>query len=223
MRTSYKLSENGQKVTRFLTKYPGVRRVSARRLLAKSCVIMNFGLDPLGFPPGIYGFLGSSDQSVPASSNQFSQIPPAVPAHFLHQVIRESYDGSLGQRPEMAVRGSWAQHEDALLLQAVQQFGPTQWVNIAKFVPCRTAKQCRERWQNRLSPALKREPFEPWEDQIIVQKQKQVGNRWSIIAQALPGRSAGAVKNRWYAALKESPDAGGFVQALVTGDRVDFE
>jgi hypothetical protein len=71
-------------------------------------------------------------------------------------------------------------------------------------VPTRTSKQCRERWFDRLAPELKRTPFEPWEDEIISEKQREVGNKWSVIANYLPGRSPGAVKNRWYSGLKSS-------------------
>ncbi|KAH0794239.1 Myb-like DNA-binding domain containing protein [Histomonas meleagridis] len=106
--------------------------------------------------------------------------------------------------PEMAIKGTWTVQEDELLKDAVQKIGTTKWIDIAKFVPSRTPKQCRERWHNRLSPELKHGPFEPWEDQIIITKQKEIGNRWSLIAQSLPGRSPGSVKNRWYAGLRNS-------------------
>jgi hypothetical protein len=91
------------------------------------------------------------------------------------------------------------------LTNAVRQFGSKKWTDIAKLVPNRTSKQCRERWCNRLAPNVKHEPFEPWEDQIIVEKQRELGNRWSAIARQLEGRSANAVKNRWYSGLRPAP------------------
>jgi hypothetical protein len=109
-------------------------------------------------------------------------------------------------------RGTWTQVEDELLTNAVRKFGSKKWTDIAKLVPNRTSKQCRERWCNRLAPNVKHEPFEPWEDQIIIDKQRELGNRWSIIARQLEGRSANAVKNRWYSGLKTStvnPDGAG--------------
>ena len=88
------------------------------------------------------------------------------------------------------------------MLSAVHQLGPKKWVDIAKFVPTRTSKQCRERWFHRLDPEIRHEPFEPWEDQIIITKQREIGNKWATIAQELQGRSPSAVKNRWYSGLK---------------------
>jgi hypothetical protein len=87
-------------------------------------------------------------------------------------------------------------------MNAVAQLGSKRWTDIATLVPNRTSKQCRERWCNRLAPQVKHEPFGPWEDAIIIEKQKEMGNRWAAIARQLPGRSANAVKNRWYSGLK---------------------
>jgi hypothetical protein len=194
-----------------------------RRFDSKSCGIMDFGLDSLGGSSGPYGVLGSADQPLPHSTDHVSQLQPALSANFLQQMLLDSYDPATPRDPELSIRGSWSQHEDELLVHAVNQLGTARWTDIAKFVHSRTAKQCRERWHNRLSPTLKREPFEPWEDQILIQKQRQLGNRWSIIAQALPGRSAGAVKNRWYAGLRQMIGGDRYVSGIMPCDRADFE
>lgn len=43
------------------------------------------------------------------------------------------------------VKGPWTKEEDETLLQLVQEFGPKNWSNIAKHLPGRIGKQCRER------------------------------------------------------------------------------
>jgi hypothetical protein len=109
------------------------------------------------------------------------------------------------KQPETAgpsVRGAWSAQEDELLVTAVKQLGTKKWIDVTRFVPTRTSKQCRERWFHRLSPEIRHDAFEPWEDHIILDSQRELGNRWSLIAQRIPGRSACSVKNRWYSGLK---------------------
>jgi hypothetical protein len=103
---------------------------------------------------------------------------------------------------EFPCRGSWTATEDSLLVSAVHQFGVKRWTDVARMVPSRTSKQCRERWFNGVCPGIKHDPFEPWEDDIIIRQQREIGNRWSIIARQLPGRSTNSIKNRWYSGLK---------------------
>lgn len=99
--------------------------------------------------------------------------------------------------------GSWTAEEDSLLRSAVAKMGTLHWDQIAQYVDGRTATQCRERWLFRLSPGLKKTPFEKWEDEIIISHRKEVGNHWTLIASKLPGRSSCAVKNRWYTVLRK--------------------
>ena len=130
------------------------------------------------------------------------QIGSATLNADLINLILQIQSNPLDKPSEQMNRGCWTQQEDDQLMSAVEQLGSKKWTDIARFVPSRTSKQCRERWFNRLRPDLKHEPFEPWEDHLIIQKQKEIGNKWSVIAQLLPGRSPGAIKNRWYSGLK---------------------
>jgi hypothetical protein len=99
--------------------------------------------------------------------------------------------------------GIWSQSEDDQLRRAVEKHGTNQWESVAAVVVGRTATQCRERWNFRIGPGLNKGPFAPWEDAIIVRERARIGNRWTQIAQQLPGRSSCAIKNRWYAELRK--------------------
>ncbi|KAJ3426229.1 myb protein [Anaeramoeba flamelloides] len=94
-------------------------------------------------------------------------------------------------------KGSWEKEEDELLFEAVQEIGALAWTQIASFVPSRTPKQCRERWINQLNPELIHGNWTQEEDNTILQSRRSLGNKWAIIQQKLPRRSANAIKNRY--------------------------
>lgn len=96
------------------------------------------------------------------------------------------------------VKGHWSFEEDSTLEQMVLQ-GCQSWGEVAAHISGRTAKQCRERWRNHLDPSINKLPFSPEEDIVIQRGFEDLGNRWTQIAELLPGRTEDAVKMRWKA------------------------
>ncbi|ETW04244.1 hypothetical protein, variant, partial [Aphanomyces invadans] len=94
------------------------------------------------------------------------------------------------------IKGHWRPDEDDVLRQLVAE-GRKNWGQVAARIPGRTSKQCRERWYNHLDPNIVRGDYTAEEDQIIIEAQQRIGNRWSAIAAMLPGRTEDAVKIRW--------------------------
>ncbi|WJX57489.1 hypothetical protein P8452_43044 [Trifolium repens] len=71
--------------------------------------------------------------------------------------------------------------------------------NLAGLNRCR--KSCSLRWLNYLSPNIKRGSFAEDEIDMIIRLHNLLGNRWSLIAGRLPGRTSNDVKNYWNAHL----------------------
>jgi len=74
---------------------------------------------------------------------------------------------------------------------------------ISSAMEGRTGKQVRDRFLNKLRPNIKCGDWSPEEDERLVALCREVGNRWSLIATHLPGRTEGQVKNRYYSYIKK--------------------
>nr|WIW78186.1 R2R3 MYB transcription factor [Erythronium umbilicatum] len=106
-------------------------------------------------------------------------------------------------------RDKWTKTEDDLLRRCIEKHGAVRWNRVAQLAGLnRCRKSCRLRWLNYLDPRIKRERFEEDEDDLIFRLHKLLGNRWSLIAGRLPGRTANDVKNHWNSHLSKKLDAG---------------
>jgi hypothetical protein len=92
--------------------------------------------------------------------------------------------------------------EDAVIRSHVQSHGPRAWTDLESELEGRTAKQCRERWYHHLDPAIRKGGWTRIEDEILLKRRAQLGNRWADIARFLPGRTGSMVKNRWHSVLR---------------------
>jgi hypothetical protein len=95
-------------------------------------------------------------------------------------------------------RHKFSPEEDDSLRRLVDQFGTHAWEAIRLHLPGRTAKQCRDRYENYLLETLVSHPWSPAEDALLCQKYREIGPHWVQIANFLPGRSGNTVKNRWH-------------------------
>ncbi|MDR0632808.1 MAG: hypothetical protein LBF84_01575 [Holosporales bacterium] len=118
--------------------------------------------------------------------------------------------------PHRATKHRFTQKEDAQLRTLVEQYGASNWWDIAEGMPGRTGKQCRERWINHLSPEINNSMWTAEEDRILLEQQALLGNQWARIALFLPGRSVAGIKNRWALLQRNGGNPPPLQQALQT-------
>ncbi|RRT83236.1 hypothetical protein B296_00018161 [Ensete ventricosum] len=124
-------------------------------------------------------------------------------------------------------KGAWTKEEDQKLISYIKAHGEGCWRSLPKaagpplehpilcchpafayasVLVCtgllRCGKSCRLRWINYLRPDLKRGNFTEEEDELIIKLHGLLGNKWSLIAGRLPGRTDNEIKNYWNTHIK---------------------
>eukprot|EP01018_Ginkgo_biloba_P028957 Gb_15993 [translate_table: standard] len=79
----------------------------------------------------------------------------------------------------------------------------------------RRGKSCRLRWFNYLRPNIKRGNISADEDDLIIRLHRLLGNRWSLIAKRLPGRTDNEIKNYWNTHLRKKLEKDGSAHKLI--------
>ncbi|KAH9299068.1 hypothetical protein KI387_030750 [Taxus chinensis] len=101
-------------------------------------------------------------------------------------------------------RGAWTAEEDLILSEYIKIHGDGGWGSLSQKAGLkRCGKSCRLRWLNYLRPGIKRGNISGDEEELIIRLHRLLGNRWSLIAGRLPGRTDNEVKNYWNTRLSK--------------------
>ncbi len=106
---------------------------------------------------------------------------------------------NLSAGPEHRIKNSWTKDEDTILERAVAENCGKNWKRIAQVLPGRTDVQCLHRWQKVLDPDLVKGPWTEQEDDVVLKLVAEHGpQKWTFIAEHLPGRIGKQCRERWH-------------------------
>lgn len=113
--------------------------------------------------------------------------------------------GSRCSRDDRLNRTAWTTKEDMILRDYINIHGlDGGWRSVRDNTGLnRSGKSCRLRWMDYLRPNIKRGNISTDEDELIIRLHRLLGNRWSLIAGRLPGRTGNEIKNYWNTYLKK--------------------
>ena len=94
-------------------------------------------------------------------------------------------------------RQMFSLEEDKILSEQVRKHGERDWSIIASKLPGRTARQCRERFKNYLSPNVTHVPWKAEEDNLLRKLVEEIGPKWTKLVEYFPKRTDVLIKNRW--------------------------
>ncbi|KAL7543385.1 hypothetical protein ACHAXR_013340 [Thalassiosira sp. AJA248-18] len=96
----------------------------------------------------------------------------------------------------------WTSDEDRNLQSVVDSLNekglPLKWPHVAEQCPNRNGKQCRERYMNHLSSAVKSDVWSPEEDASIFSLFFRLGKKWCNIAKMVRGRTLLLLLSRFH-------------------------
>jgi hypothetical protein len=79
----------------------------------------------------------------------------------------------------------------------VKEHGANNWATIARLMPGRNARQCKDRWVSFLSPDIVNGPWTEEEEALLCEEFAVLGNSWKQITSKFPGRTDINVKSHW--------------------------
>lgn len=103
----------------------------------------------------------------------------------------------------------WEKIHDNYLLELTSKYKEKNWTKISNEMQKAfkdqeySAKKCRERWYNCVDPSLDKSSLTQIEELLLFAFHNEYKTKWSLIAQHLPNRNSGKVKNNFSSFIRK--------------------
>jgi hypothetical protein len=117
-----------------------------------------------------------------------------------------SHWASLQGRGQL-IRNRFNPDEDHMLRVLVSTYGTNDWQEVARFLPGRNVRQCRDRWNHYLANDAVDVSWTATDDLLLEKKVAELGPDWDRVALSFPNRTAGEVHFHWDRRTQGTDDA----------------
>lgn len=116
------------------------------------------------------------------------------------QTGQDIYEHHRLRRCRRGSKRKFSPSEDELIINLVggEQF--PDWRQIAHYIPNKTPRQVRERYQHYLAPEITSNPWTPADQNLLESLFNMYGPNWALLTRFFPGRTNMFLKNRWHVA-----------------------
>jgi hypothetical protein len=93
-------------------------------------------------------------------------------------------------------KNKFTPEEDQLLQTLVHQYGVGNWKQISEHFQNKNPRQVKERWFYYLNQSINTSEWTLEEDETLLLKHREIGNKWKIISTYFQNRTDAQCKNR---------------------------
>ena len=107
------------------------------------------------------------------------------------------YDEYMQLPVKKHVKSPFTTQDDIRLVKIINENPSLDWEDIAAKMGDRNVRQCKERWENYLSPNINKSRFTHAEDVLLLKKLNQIGKKWRVISKSFDNRTDISLKSRF--------------------------
>ena len=91
----------------------------------------------------------------------------------------------------------FTQEEDDQLKELVKLYGESNWIMISCKMEHRNSRQCKDRWEEYLSPTTNRTPWSKEEELRLMTLVSQYGKKWLFLSKFFDRRPDSQIRNKF--------------------------
>ena len=102
------------------------------------------------------------------------------------------------------IKNRFTHAEDAIITSMMKSKQNYSWHQIGEALKGRSARQVKERWLNYLDPNLNQDNWSSEEEKLLLEKIREIGHKWRLIAKYFKGRTDVHLKNHYNLMIRKS-------------------